>query len=135
VDVVVAALFDHDETGGDDFEDEAALGERAGGAPDEELVGFGEDAQVDAGTFDGGGEAGEGFGFEGEAAVEEDGAGGFFGSEVGERDGGGEAFFAAEAGPEGGVEKADEGGYGDLGKVGVDLGGDAADYGEFVRHW
>lgn len=90
---------------------------------------------MNAGTFDGGGEAGEGFGYEGETAIEEDGAGRFFGCEESQGDGGGEAFFAAEAGPEGGVEEADEGGYGDLREVGVDLGGDAADYGEFVRHW
>ena len=130
----MTTLLDDDEAGGDDFEDEAALGERAGGAPDVEFVGFGEDAQVDAGAFDGGGETGEGFGFEGETAVEEDGAGGFFGSEVGQGDGGSEAFFAAEAGPEGGVEEADEGGFGEAGEVGMDLGGDAADYWEFVRH-
>ena len=68
------------------------------------------DAEVNAGAFDGGGEAGEDGRIERQRALDEERVAGRGGRQKGERDFGDAAFLASEARPEGGADDALDGG-------------------------
>ena len=107
---LAAAVFDDQEAGRDDFQDEAGDGQVARGAPDEELAAVAPDAEVNAGTLDGGREAGERLGGERQGALEHEGLPHSAGRHEGERDARHVAFLAPEAGPESRFDNGLDGG-------------------------